>query len=253
MTTFPGTNIHISPAPWETEIYRHFPMFSSFYFEAVPPIAVDNSGAAVPSILFRPTFSLTTGGVLANKTKEYGYSHVTQLGTRDMFARPEDATSHGRWRRFHSLECLVCPSSSATPSATMYAGIGMGSYLAVPPDPATTLDNVIRLVVQMNTLTWQLIVHPGNGVAAQSKTALVGVTAPVLGRVQHARIVYNPNAYVRAYVDGVLGAELTSGLPVVPPTTANNAYAMMLVTSGSLAGNCIAGFMGLRAFAMGLK
>lgn len=241
-----------TPAPWETELYRHVMVESMG--DTLPIAFLDTTAAAVSS-LFRPIWFHSTGAAVANKIAEYGYSasHISLPSTtRDIFALVADPGSTGMWRRHLSYDCIVQPTGfNATASATSYLGIGMGTYGVAPPDPAVTNHNVARLVVQGNTLTWQLITHAGDGVSAQVKTALVGVTAPVLGRSQHARIVVNPGQWIRAYIDGALGAEVAA-LPLAPITPPFMSHGW-IVTSGSVGGNVRGAFYAPRLYVMGMN
>lgn len=236
----------VKQPPFEFEDARRIPDIT-YSFDGAPTGAVDNSGAAAPLLTQKPTFSLTTGASGINKTQEYFNSRQSAIGFQDCYNEIADATTSGFWRRIHVLDCIVhLVGTAGSLSATSYAGIELGSYGAVPPDPATTVDNVVRLVIEADTLDWYLIVHKGDNASAASKTKLTGVNKAVAGRGQKVRLFYNPGQWVRAFVDSVMGAEVSSGLPVLAPTTPGTTSAGMLVTSGSASANVRAAFLGLR-------
>lgn len=219
-------------------------MMFSFPFESVPSLIIDNSGAPAPVATNLPTVRLATGAIGANKTMEMAKTFSVQQGVapNDILANVTDANAAGMWRRTIIFDTtLHIQSASGTLSATQRCGIGIGSFQAVPPDPAASANNVIRLYIRADTLTWELLVNRGDGITAPLITPLVGVPNAIINRSQRARIVYVPNQSITAIVDGITGCTVTSLLPLVPNTNAVPSYVSWFVTSGSSANSACRG------------
>lgn len=239
----------IHSPPYGFERYRRLPTimpipFGSSWAAAtggvVPQVAADNTGAALTNPMPPPYFALNTGAAGINKGIEVVYKMQPPGATdpNDGFAKASDADGHGFWRRIITLDALIVPrSTSGTLSGTSRSGIGMGAYAVVPPNPATTNNNLIRLYWRADNNTWELLTHKGDGVATAVITNVTGVAAPVIGRCSKLRIEHNPGQYVRAYINGILGAEAASNFKLPPAANAFACMVSMFCESGSASAN----------------
>lgn len=239
----------VASPPYGFERYRRLPTIMPVPFACswdsnvgslMPVIPANNTGAVIPTPTLPPYYPLNTGAAGINKGIEVIYSFVPSGVTNpnDGFAKASDADAHGFWRRVLTLDALIIPRSSAgTLSATSRAGVGLGAYTVVPPEPATTAINLVRLYYRADTLQWELLTHKGDGASAAVVTALSGVANPVNGRCSKVRIEHNPGQYVRAYVGGILGAEVASDFLLPPAANAFASCVSMFVESGSASAN----------------
>ncbi len=237
--------------PFGFELHRRQPFLMGAYGNLTANQVVDNSGAVAPTGL-NPSIRLTSGGVGANKTQEYG-TNIVAAGdnplTTDIFASHDDPDFHGFWRRDLHLSAFVRKQGyTGIQTPTSYVGIGLGSYAIPPPDPATAASNVVRLVLRTQDLSWYLITHRGDGVSAQVITPLNVPHQPInqisgagSSRSYRLDLYVKAGEYVAAAVDGIEGARITSGLPVVGLGPAALTLYSYFVTSGTDASSNVRG------------
>lgn len=246
----------ISEPPFDSEFYRRAPYL--FLHERVPQSwGVDNSGVAVPTDgnQFPPFLRLNTGANGANKTQEYGTSLVAVGDAspgNDGFAIHGDPSNTGFWRRTHIVDCLVRCQAVAGSVIGGKVGIEIGTYGVVPPDPATSPNNVVRVFMDATSVAggsgaWYVQTCPGDNATAPVTSAYnAAVANSKLQRIYRVRLVHKAGQYVAGYVDGKLIARLTTGLPIATPAN-STAFVGWYVTSGSAAGNVRGVFSNCRA------
>lgn len=145
------------------------------------------------------------------------------------FKRPGYVQSVQAWRyrKIYGawINCRNLTFGASRPSATQFVGIGQGyptgaiaeipgapgTYqLAPPPWPDPPEADFIHLRIRGDLLRWELVVGAAGGVT--TTVPLVGTEAPVqsIGQIAHFEWTPAPNPRVRAYINGVLGAEITN-------------------------------------------
>lgn len=155
------------------------------------------------------------------------------------------------WARPQIAWVLVEPFTLGANPARF--GIEIGSFNQVPPFTNPRVgEQVMQLFGRFDPVNgddWRLTVNNGT-TPAQTTVVLAGVAPLLIQRSYQLMLVYQPGAYVRAYVNGILGAEVTTVLP--DQTAAENQYAGVFVTTEAAASRMRAFFNALRAQTPGI-
>jgi len=214
---------YVSEPDFPTNIYRYSPRHSSFSFgglvsggaafiDAVPSTIITIPVVATPQIADVWETIGKRSGPVGNRYD--GLKHP--LSARGFWDRPMIAHTHLTMRKFD------------IGNGTVKFGLGLGTYNLVPAAlpaadfPADALHNVVHLYRTMDVAPiWQLHVNTTKGGGTQTTVTLGTVTAPVsiLGDTHRLSIYYKPDEYIKAMIDGVLGAEITNIAQLPDPAT----------------------------------
>jgi len=227
----------ISPPSWEFERHRRgsirwYP-FDTLMFNGL-------SSAGSTRSLASPIVSLYSGASTATPQSRGCESVERKQGaaTSDIWTGLDGGNY---WSRAHHITCFCgAGTSSITPiGGRFYYGIFLELWNltnGLPPLPATPIRPVVLLRYARNGLLeaspderFELVTAVGDGVTASLVTRLTGVPGPISdlsasARTQRFEIFYEPGQYVEAYIDGILGARVTSPIPDptnVPVSTQN--------------------------------
>jgi len=140
------------------------------------------------------------------------------------------------------IACTIGPQFPTQGSTTMFAGIEIGTFGQSPPFPSAPGVAVVQLRWNYGNTRWELVSAAGDGSAAQVAILTGSGTFTGPGATGRARLLYDPvNRKVQAYMNGVLGAEITDITKL--PQFANMAtpfFCGAFATSGVSAGAIMA-------------
>lgn len=213
---------------WDVE--RHKRGEQRYYpFDVLPNTGLGSSGST--SVVACPNLSINTG-VSTATPQNRGRDLVERKGgaasTVDSWAGSDNLNYWGRKQRMYSW--MGIGGSTITPvGGRLYCGIFLQSPFStggIGPFPLNPMNPLVMLrYVRNGTLDvsiderFELCTAVGDG-SATVITRLTGVPGPRSDYTgtpwaQRLELLYKPNVGVYAYVDGILGAINTTGLPDV--------------------------------------
>jgi hypothetical protein len=204
-----------------------------FYpFSVIPPAA--GSGGST-SVLQNPVVEVDTGAVVAaSKTRQC----VEQFNARQMW----NTGGLTFWDRRQRVRCRVLPYTVLNGGdADASAGIQIGLALNHP----LTVQDFIRLSMAFDSINgffYRLQVSDGVGM---TDVALTGVGAPAVGTAHELEFEFVPGDRVDAFVDGILGATVTTNLPA---GAINRGAGIFVGEDASGLDRIAAAFVGLEAY-----
>lgn len=223
-----GGNLIVTEPPFETELYRRYPL----RFYPYPPVgqpagagsAFTTASGALTSAQRQPVRQLGSGTAVAfNNFIENG---EVDLNTPQFFnASTDGKTFWGRPKRYRALMHPVASAGSHDQQAQ--CGFGIGQFLVPQSEAfcytALTADSpIVNLYIRFDTMSWESLTFngktPNTAANRRQVNALVGVPAPALGVTQRVEIVYQPGEYLAFLVDGIEGFRQTDPARLPDPT-----------------------------------
>lgn len=213
----------VSNPPFQTELHRRG--LRVYSFEGIPAAGVLSAGAARTLVV--PVITLDSG-VSAGAPKG---AEAVENNLAQTFDYPGATTF---WDHPMYASVLVKLMGFVAPDSNSAAGLVIGSESLATPSGAPG-TGLIQLYARGDTLTWELLTARGNA-TAYTLTTLSGVTAPTGAGDHHRLSIYYQPGTVYAYVDGVLGAQVSGGS--VPNVGSNRQHGAGIISRcGSTAGD----------------
>ena len=190
-------------------------------FSSLPP--VERSSTGIAARLEPPALVLESSVPGANKLLELR----VEGSPTDLWFRTPDAVD---WPYFKAeIACQIAPAGGTNATATMFAGIELGTHNQAAPFPAAPTNAVAQLRWNYGLARWELYSAVGDGVTPATVVELTGVPALVTGGGARARLIYDPHRQtLAALINGITGAEITD--PALLPQFMN--YGATALTSG---------------------
>jgi len=223
------TRASISTPPWELERHRRGTI-RWYQFDTLLPAGLASAGSVRTLVV--PTVNLSTGAATAtpqNRGVEQTERALTGALAANIWQNPDGLNY---WGREHHLTCWCGVAPSILTTGHLYVAVFLQQPGAngLPPMPAnpTKPQCVLRYARDAGGVPnerFELITAVGDAtpfklsVLANVPGPVSDLTAP--DGMQRFEIIYKPGVYVKALIDGKLGAVHTDHLPKVTTIPAN--------------------------------
>lgn len=189
------------------------------------PVVERNSGGFTTQTVEPPALILEATTQGANKITE---ARIEELLTGDFLLGPNGE----HWSRYtQEIACTLTRGVAFTQTATMYVGIEIGSMGQNPPFPVNAVSGfpLAQLRWSFGNSRWELVSSTGDGINQIAIVPLTGLPAAATQNTgSRLRLLYDPFApKLQAFVDGVLGAEITD--PSKLPQFANGMTSALIM------------------------